>query len=102
MSPKYMNMAAVTRALNSLYKQHGKWHAVSKLLINDDGETIPPGSLANIAKGREPKNNLHRSILGLPPIKTVVARSTKQPRDLFAMSKKDLLEALENREEIYE
>lgn len=41
------------------------WRKIAAL---DEYKGIPPGTLCAIAKGREPKNNEHRRILGLSEI----------------------------------
>jgi hypothetical protein len=56
-------MKSAIRLLTTNHNELGSWKAVSEEIYNGK---IPPGTLSSIAKGREPKNELHRELLGLP------------------------------------
>jgi hypothetical protein len=72
MSDKQRNtvqqLDTVVTELNRLHDSHAlSWRKISAL---PKYQGIPAGTLCAIAKGREPKKNKHRLILGLPPLGT--------------------------------
>lgn len=71
------SLDTVRERLNHLHDTVGlSWRKIAALdeFTNKDGVGIPPGTLCAIAKGREPKKNEHRRILGLREIIEIKVR----------------------------
>jgi len=90
---------SIVLELNYLHRyQNMSWRQIAS---TPKFKGVAHSTLRDVANGKEPKSNKIREILGLPLIKVkIVYKTDRSPKAIQDMTVKELLWALQNREEI--